>query len=56
MTGGDFNDPPSLVTAAQGVDAVYVMATPFEAGTEAETRQGIAAVDAAKTAGVQHLI
>ena len=56
VTGGDFNDPPSLVTAAQGVDAVYVMATPFEAGTEAETRQGIVAVDAAKTAGVQHLI
>jgi uncharacterized protein YbjT (DUF2867 family) len=56
VTAGDFNDPPSLVTAVQGVDAVYVMATPFEAGTEAEARQGIAAVDAAKTAGVQHLV
>ena len=53
---GDFNDPASLVTAAQGVDAVYLMATPFEAGTEAETRQGIAAVGAAKTAGVRHLV
>ena len=56
VTAGDFNDPPSLVAATQGVDAVYVMATPFEAGTEAETRQGIAAVDAAQTAGVQHLV
>ena len=56
LIAGDFNDPPSLVTAAQGVDAVYVMATPFEAGTEAETRQGIAAVNAAKTVGVQHLV
>ncbi len=56
VIAGDFNDPPSLVTAAQGVDAVYVMATPFEAGTEAETRQGIAAVDAAKSAGVRHLV
>ena len=51
VTAGDFNDPPSLVTAAQGVDAIYVMATPFEAGTDAETRQGIAVVDAAITAG-----
>ncbi len=56
VIAGDFNDPPSLVTAAQGVDAVYVMATPFEAGTEAETRQGIATVDAAKSAGVRHLV
>jgi uncharacterized protein YbjT (DUF2867 family) len=32
------------------------MATPFEAGTEGETRQGIAAVTAAKTAGAQHLV
>jgi uncharacterized protein YbjT (DUF2867 family) len=56
VIAGDFNDPPSLVAAAQGVDAVYVMATPFEGGTEAETRQGIAAVDAAKTAGVKHLV
>ena len=36
VVAGDFNDPPSLVTAAQGVDAVYVMATPFEGGTEAK--------------------
>ena len=56
LIAGDFNDPPSLVTASQGVDAVYVMATPFEAGTEAETRQGIAAVNAAKDASVQHLV
>jgi uncharacterized protein YbjT (DUF2867 family) len=56
VTAGDFNDPPSLVTAAQGVDAIYVMATPFEAGTDAETRQGIAVVDAAITAGVRHLV
>ena len=53
---GDFNDSASLVKAAQGMDAVYVMATPFEAGTEAETRQGIAAVNAAQAAGVQHLV
>jgi uncharacterized protein YbjT (DUF2867 family) len=53
---GDFTDPDSLVRAARGVDAVYAMSTPFEQGAEKETAQGIAITDAAKAAGVAHLI
>ena len=53
---GDFNDPDSLVRAARGADAVYAMSTPFEQGAEKEIAQGITVMDAAKAAGVAHLI
>ncbi|HWK89721.1 MAG TPA: NmrA/HSCARG family protein, partial [Longimicrobium sp.] len=53
---GDFDDPASLVEAARAADAVFAMSTPFEAGTDAETRQGIAIADAARAAGVGHLL
>ena len=48
---GSLEDRAALDRAAAGVDAVFAMGTPFEAGMEAETRQGIAAADAAKAAG-----
>jgi uncharacterized protein YbjT (DUF2867 family) len=53
---GNFDDRDSLVRAMKGVDAVFIMSTPFEAGMDTETRQGIAAVDAAKAAGVKHVV
>src|SRR5438477_4440321 len=53
---GDFSDRDSLVRAARGADAVYAMSTPFEHGAEKETAQGIAITDAARAAGVAHLI
>jgi uncharacterized protein YbjT (DUF2867 family) len=53
---GNFDDRDSLVRAMTGVDAVFIMSTPFEAGMDTETRQGIAAVDAAKAAGVKHVV
>ena len=53
---GDLEKPSTIEDAARGMDAAFVVATPFEAGTEAETRHGIAATDAAKAAGVEHLI
>jgi len=53
---GDFSDHDSLVKAATGMDTVYTMTTPFETGTEEEVKQGIAIADAAKEAGVGHLI
>ncbi len=53
---GNFDDRASIDRAAEGVDAVYAMATSYEAGTEAETRQGITLVDAVKAADVGHLI
>ncbi|HZA45017.1 MAG TPA: NmrA/HSCARG family protein [Rubrobacter sp.] len=56
LTEGDLEEPSTIEGAARGMDAVFVVATPFEAGMEAETRHGIAAADAAKTAGVGHLV
>jgi uncharacterized protein YbjT (DUF2867 family) len=53
---GSFDDRDALVRAMTGVDAVFIMSTPFEAGMDTETRQGIAAVDAAKAAGVKHVV
>jgi uncharacterized protein YbjT (DUF2867 family) len=37
---GDLNDRVSVERAAEGVDAIFAMGTPFEAGIEAEIRQG----------------
>ncbi len=53
---GDFEDTKSLQGAMKGMDAAFVMGTMWEVGTEGETRQGIAAADAAKAAGVKHLL
>src|SRR5882672_2855851 len=53
---GDFTDHDALVRAARGVDAVYAMSTPYEQGAETETAQGMTITDAAKAAGVAHLI
>jgi uncharacterized protein YbjT (DUF2867 family) len=52
----DFREPESLSAAMKGVDAVFAMSTPFEAGEAAETAQGIALVDAAKATGVGHFV
>src|SRR4028119_1137355 len=56
LAEGNFEEPSTIEDAARGMDAVFVVATPFEAGTEAETRHGIAAADAAKASGVGHLV
>jgi uncharacterized protein YbjT (DUF2867 family) len=56
LTEGDFEDPTTIEKAARGMDAVFVVATPFEAGTNTEIRHGIGAADAAKGAGVSHLV
>jgi uncharacterized protein YbjT (DUF2867 family) len=53
---GDFEEPSTVEDAARGMEAAFLVATPFEAGTEAETRHGISAADAAKAAGVEHLV
>jgi uncharacterized protein YbjT (DUF2867 family) len=53
---GDFEEPSTVEDAARGMDATFLVATPFEAGTEAETRHGISAADAVKAAGVEHLV
>jgi uncharacterized protein YbjT (DUF2867 family) len=56
LAEGDFEEPSTIEDAAKGMDAVFVVATPFEAGTEVETRHGIAAADAVSAAGVSHLV
>jgi len=56
MVTGDFEDGASLIAVMTGVDAVYAMSTPFEAGEEAEVRQGRALVDAAVAASVPHFV
>ena len=53
---GDFTDSKSMVKAAQGMDTVFAMTTPFEGGVDAETKQGIDLANAVKQAGVGHLV
>jgi len=56
VVAGNLDDGASVVKAAEGVDTIFLMGNSYEAGADAETRQGIAAADAAKAAGIGHLI
>lgn len=56
LVTGDLGDAASVLKAASDVGAMFLMGNSYEAGTEEETRQGIIAADAAKAAGVGHLI
>lgn len=56
LAEGDFADAASLRVALHGVDALFLMATPYEAGIEAEMAQATAAIDAAAAAGIGHLV
>lgn len=53
---GDLEQQDSLAAAVAGVDAVFVVATPFEAGPAAETRQATNLIDAAVAARVPHVV
>ena len=53
---GTFDDAAAVERAARGVDAMFLMGTPFQSGPSEETRQGILAVDAATRAGVPWLV
>ena len=56
IRAGDLGDGDSVRQAARGVDTMFLMGNSYEAGMEEETRQGIIAADAAKGAGIGHLI
>ncbi|TIS87388.1 NmrA/HSCARG family protein [Mesorhizobium sp.] len=56
VVSGDLSDTASVVKAASDVDTMFLMGNSYEAGMEAETRQGIIAADAAKAAGIGHLV
>jgi uncharacterized protein YbjT (DUF2867 family) len=49
---GDLDDGESIRRALEGVDAVFLITTPFERGIETEMRQAFAVADAARAAGV----
>lgn len=60
LVQADADEPASLVPALDGVKALFFMTTPpggvQTEDTEGETRQGIALADAAKQAGVPHVV
>ena len=53
---GDLDDSDSLKRAVKDVDSIFLMGTPFEDGTEGETRRGKLMVDIAKENKVEHLV
>src|SRR5260221_7529222 len=55
LVRASLEDTAALTRALEGATSLFAMTTPFEGGTEAETRQGISSADAAKAAGV-HLV
>jgi len=55
LVRASLEDTAALTKALEGATSLFAMTTPFEGGTQAETRQGISAADAAKAAGV-HLL
>src|SRR5262249_15342328 len=55
LVRASLEDTAALTKALEGATSLFAMTTPFEGGTQAETRQGISAADAAKAADV-HLV
>jgi uncharacterized protein YbjT (DUF2867 family) len=53
---GDLTDKLSIEKALDGITKMFLVTTPYEAGVEAEIRQGFDGADAAKAAGVEHLV
>jgi uncharacterized protein YbjT (DUF2867 family) len=55
VVAADLNDRPSLRAAFAGAHGVFAVTNAWEAGAD-ESRQALAAVNAAKDAGVQHFV
>ena len=53
---GDLTNQADVQAALRGTSGVFAMSTPFEAGMDAEVRQGVLLADAAKQAGVAHYV
>jgi uncharacterized protein YbjT (DUF2867 family) len=56
VVAGDYDDRASLNAALNGVYGAFSVQTFFERGVEVEEQHGKAFADAAKAAGVQHLV
>jgi uncharacterized protein YbjT (DUF2867 family) len=52
---GDLDDSDSVKHAVKDVESVFLMGTPFEDGTEGETRRGKLMADVAKENSIEHL-
>jgi uncharacterized protein YbjT (DUF2867 family) len=52
----DLDDAAAVRAAAEGADSFFLVSTPFEEGALAEARQGRRAAEAAKEAGVGHVV
>src|SRR4051812_44865190 len=48
LVRGDLGDRAALDRALAGVDAMFLVTTPYGSSVETETREGVAAADAAK--------
>jgi len=55
LVAASLEDTAAITKALEGATSLFAMTTPYGGGTEPETRQGVAAADAAKAAGV-HLV
>lgn len=55
LVAASLEETTAIAKALEGATSLFAMTTPFGGGTDGETRQGIAAADAAKAAGV-HLV
>lgn len=53
---GDMEDTASVAAAAQGVDSIFAVTSPFVLGTDHETVHGNNLVDGAVAAGVGHFV
>ena len=53
---GDLDDSDSLKRAVKDVESVFLMGTPFDDGTEGETRRGKLMADIAKENNIEHLV
>ncbi len=58
LVQGDLDEQSTVEAAAKGVDAVFILTTPFApgVGVEGEIRQGRAIIDALKRADVPHVV
>src|SRR5262245_48794906 len=56
LVKGDLDDAASLRAALAGVSSVFSVQSFLEAGVAAEERRGKALADAARAAGVEHIV
>jgi uncharacterized protein YbjT (DUF2867 family) len=53
---GDLDDSDSIKRAVKDTESIFLMGTPFEDGTEGETRRGKLMADIAKENNIEHLV